>query len=193
MSSALPSDTLTLYTAQARVVLDALERDGVSFVKKEFIQKKYGDQAWVFQQAYAFFTQHAPAYIQKPDYAESGIWCYCDKRWASAGGGGYLLELEVPASQAVLFDLRVWNRMLNLEYVGTDAADEDAFEQRLASYGIANTAEVFATAFHPLIKREIVQSWQRLFDSAQDCPPEYLEAGLWEIRREWVVGTLPCK
>ncbi len=182
-------ETCTLYTAQAPVVLDAIEREGLSFVKREYIQNKYGDQSWVFQQAYSFFAQHAPAYGDKPAYAESGIWCYCDRRWASSGAGGCLLELEVPADQAVLFDLRVWNKMLNLQYVGADEADEEAFEQTLASRGVRNHTEIFSTPFHPVLKQQVLASWQRLFDSAQDCPPEYLEAGLWEIRKEWLVGA----
>ena len=102
-----PPDRIILYTAQAQVVLDALERDGVSRVRREFIQKKYGDEAWVFQQAYSFFAQHAQAIVPAPEGAESGIWCYCDSRWAAAGAGGVLLQLEVPREQAVLFDLRV--------------------------------------------------------------------------------------
>ena len=182
-------EAITLYTAQSQAVLDALERDGVSRVKREYIQQKYGDEAWVFQQAYSFFFQHAQEIVPAPSGAESGIWCYCDVRWAASGAGCSVLTLRVPRDQVVLFDLRVWNRMLNLQYVGTDEADEQAFEQRMARMGIRNPAEAFSTAFYPTVKREILDSWHRLFDSAKGCPAEYLEAGLWEIRSEWVMGT----
>lgn len=167
-------------------MLDAIERDGYSRVKWEYIQAKYAEGALAFNQAYAFFAQHAPAYVAPPEGAESGIWCYCDERWAVAGAGGKLLTLDVPRSAAVLFDLRVWNRMLNLQYVGADEADEEAFDVRLANMGVKSTVEVFSTSFYPLLKREIQQSWQRLFTSAEGCPESYLEAGLWEIRREWI-------
>ena len=43
---------LLLYTAQAPVVTEALERDGVSRVKKAYVDQKYGETAWVFQTAY---------------------------------------------------------------------------------------------------------------------------------------------
>lgn len=184
-------DTITLYTQQAQVVLDSIERDGTTMVKWDYINKKYGDQARIFSQPYAFFAQHAPAFVPKPANADSGIWCYCDSRWAVAGAGGALIELLVPRNQVVLFDLRVWNRMLNLQYVAADEADEAAFEQRLASMGVRDASEAFTTAFYPTVKREIVQSWQRLFESHQGCPETYLEAGLWEIRREWVVSMEP--
>ena len=180
--------TITLYTAQTQVVLDAIERDGFSRVKREYVQRKYGDGSWVFQQAYSFFAQHAPRYVAPPVGAESGIWCFADWRLALAGAGCSLIELSVPRESAVLFDSRVWNRMLNLEYIGADEADEAAFARKIAGMGLKGTAEAFSTAFYPLVKREILASWQRLFDSAEGCPDAYIEAGLWELRREWIVS-----
>lgn len=185
----MSSETVTLYTAQAQIVVDTIERDGRSFVKREYIQKKYGDESWIFQQAYSFFAQNAPRYVEPPEDAESGIWCFRDWRLAVAGAGCRLIELEVPRDQAVLFDSRVWTRMLNLQYVGASAADEEAFEQRIANMGLKNSSDAFATAFYPTVKREITQSWQRLFSSADSCPDAYVEAGLWELRKEWVLSV----
>ena len=182
------SETITLFTAQTQVVLDAIERDGFSRVKREYVQRKYGEGSWVFQQAYSFFAQHAPRYVAPPEGAESGIWCFVDWRLALSGAGCSLIELDVPRELAVLFDSRVWNRMLNLEYIGSDTDDETAFEHKLANMGIKSTTEVFSAAFYPTVKNEILQSWQCLFDSAKGCPEAYIEAGLWELRREWIVS-----
>lgn len=183
------SDALTLYTAQAQIVLDAINRDGTTRVKREYIQQKYGDQAWVFQQAYSFYAQHARTYVPAPEGAESGIWCFVDSRWAAAGPAGVMLELSVPRDQVVLFDSRIWNRMLNLEYIPENQADEDAFEQQLAAMGIRQASEAFSTAFYPTVKQQILSSWKRLFGSAEGIPDTYVQAGLWEIRREWVVSV----
>ena len=185
------NESIILYTAQMQVVLDTIEREGTTHVKREFIQQKYGDQAWVFGQAYTFFAQHAPAYVPQPEGAESGIWCFVDSRWAAAGPGGSMLKLEVPRNQAILFDSRIWNRMLNLQYVGKDAADEEAFEARLAGMGIKQSSEAYSTSFFPTVKREILDSWKRLFGSAEGIEETYVQAGLWEIRREWVVEVFP--
>jgi len=184
----MSDETIILYTAQTQIVLDAIERDGYSRVKREYVQGKYGEGSWVFQQAYSFFAQYAPRYVEPPEGAESGIWCYVDWRLALSGAGCYLIELSVPRGQAILFDSRIWNRMLNLEYIGTNEADEDAFERKIANMGLKSTVDAFSTEFYPTVKREILQSWQRLFDSAENCPHEYLEAGLWELRREWIVS-----
>ena len=53
-------ETITMYAAQAQVVMDALERDGVSRVKLEYIDKKYGTEAWIWRTAYSFFNQYGP-------------------------------------------------------------------------------------------------------------------------------------
>lgn len=65
----MSNETLTLFTAQTQTVLDVIKRDGFSRVKRAFIQQKYGDQAWVFQQAYSFFAQHAPRFVAPPEGA----------------------------------------------------------------------------------------------------------------------------
>ena len=170
-------------------MLDVIERDGYSRVKREFIKQKYGDEAWIFQQAYSFFAQYAPRIVEPPEGAESGIWCFTDWRFAVAGAGCSLIELSVPRENAVLFDSRIWNRMLNLEYIGADEADEKAFADKIANMGMKSAADAFSTAFYPTVKREVLQSWQRLFSSADDCPEIYLQAGLWELRKEWIVSV----
>ena len=184
----ISGETITLFTAQAQAVLDAIEHDGYSRVKRAYVQRKYGAESWVFQQAYSFFAQNAPKYVKPPAGAESGIWCFRNWQLALAGAGCKLIELEMPRNQAVLFDSRIWNRMLNLKYVGASEADEEEFERRIENMGLKSSAEAFSTAFYPMVKREILQSWQRLFGSAEDCPDAYLQAGVWELRREWVVS-----
>ena len=178
---------LTLYTAQAQVVVDALERDGISHVKMAYVNKKYESEAWVFKEAYSFFVQNAPRHVPKPEQAETAIWAYMDEKWAGAQPGGWVLKLRVPREKAVLFDLRAWNKILNLSYLGVDEADSKRFEARLSSMGIQHPTQAFSTPFYPQVKQEIRKSWQRLFDSAWSCPQTYLQAGLWELRREWVV------
>lgn len=185
--------TVTLYTAQAQVVMDTLERDGVYRVKNAYVDQKYGDEvAWIWRQAYSFFSQNAGRYVPKPEGAESGIWTFYDEKWTGAQPGYWMLKLEVPADHVVSFDLRAWNRIQNLDYLPKDEADGRRFQQNLERQGIKQAMQAFSTPFYPLVKREIEASWQRLFTSAEGCPETYLEAGLWEIRREWVADAKLC-
>ena len=48
------TQNVIMWTAKEDIVLETVERDGVSFVKKEYIDKKYGETAWIFKTAYIF-------------------------------------------------------------------------------------------------------------------------------------------
>jgi hypothetical protein len=176
---------LLLYTAQAPVVTEALERDGVSRVRKAYVDQKYGETAWVFQTAYAFFRREMALRIPPPPGAESPVWLYADSRWCFMGPESRLLCFRVPKEQALVFDRRLWNRILNLEYLGRDEADEARFQKELAGIGLNGTQPVFSTAFYPLQKRKIQDSWKRLFAPAE-IPEVYRQAAVWELRREWL-------
>lgn len=182
--------TVRLWTAQMPIVLDTLEKTGIYHVKREFVEKKYGEVAWIFREGYSFYNETAPQYVKRPEGAESGIWCYRKARWAGANVGSYLLCLEVPRDQCVFFDLRTWNRILNLHYVPKDREDQKRFDAELKRQGLKSTEPIFNTSFYPLLKREIRQSWQRLYSSVDTCDDGYLEAGLWELRPEWIVRKI---
>ena len=94
-----------LYTAQSPVVLETLERDGVSRVKLAYIDRKYGDTSWVFQEAYSFFRQNASALLPKPDGAESPIWLFADSRWCFMGPDSVLMTFRIPRQQVLFFNL----------------------------------------------------------------------------------------
>ena len=67
-----------LYSAQAQVVLDALERDGVSFSKKAYVEQKYQESAPVFVAAYSWFVKEAQRYLHRPERAEYPYWAFKD-------------------------------------------------------------------------------------------------------------------
>ena len=180
-------EAITLYTAQAGIVLDTMRAEGVYRVKMAYVDQKYGEQSWIFREAYSFFVQNASRILPPPEGAQTAIWAYADELWAGASAGSWVLKLQVPRDRVVLFDLRAWNKILNLSYIGEDDADERRFQDRLSSMGIQHATQAFSTPFYPQVKQEIRKSWQRLFGSADACPTTYVQAGLWELRPEWVV------
>lgn len=106
--------TIELWSAQERVVIDALERDGVSRVKMAYVERKYAESAWAFREAYGFFRRESARMMELPEGAESAIWLYADRSNLYAGPGSYVLKLAVPCSRVILFDSRTWNAILNL-------------------------------------------------------------------------------
>lgn len=183
---------ITLYTAQAPIVMDTLRRESVYRVKMSFVDQKYGDQAWIFKEAYTFFARNAARIVPPPEGAQSAIWAYADEAWVGAQPGSWVLKLRVPCDQAVLFDLRAWNKILNLSYVGASEADERRFDERLSNMGIQHSTQAFSTSFYPQVKQEIRKSWLHLFETASNCPQTYLQAGLWELREAWIEDARQC-
>ena len=162
--------TVTLWTAQRQVVLDTLIRDGVYMVKRTYIDEKYQETAWIFREAYSFFWETASSILPPPEEVQSGIWLYQDLRWAGATADSLVLRLEVPVEQAIFFDLRLWNRILNLQFLGKDLQEEQAFARELERLGLKSTMPLFQTPYYPLQRRAARQSWRRW--SGPSLPPE---------------------
>lgn len=179
------AETISLWTMQSYYALQALDGAGVYQVKRRYVDQKYGEAGRSFQIAYRFFVEEAARRLPPPPGAESPIWLYRDRRWADSGPGGTLLEVHAPAQLAILFDLRSWNRILNLTYLPRDQADEEAFAAQLARQGVSRPTDIFLTPYYPQLKSQVYQSWKRLFTDAPP-PPEYTQAALWELHRDWV-------
>lgn len=181
------AETLRLWTAQRPLVLDTLRTQGRCLVKWDYVSQKYGESAWSFRAAYAFLAQAAQARGLCPPGAESAIWLYADPRWICQDPSCPILCLDIPAERVLTFDLRLWDRVLNLEYLEADARDRARFEQELRQLGLTDTLPLFKTPFYPLQKRKVQQSWNRLL-SGPAAPAAYLQAAVWELRLEWLVS-----
>jgi hypothetical protein len=176
-----------MWAVQTPVVLDALERDGSSMVRMSYIDKKYGETAWSFKTAYAWFSREFARAVERPEGAESPVWLYRDSSWAAAGQDCVTLHLLIPAQELVMFDLRPWTRILSLEYLGQDERDEDAFAAELARQGVSSPAEALRSSFYPLVKQGVIASWERLLTSADGCPQTYLQGGVWRLKKDWLL------
>ena len=179
---------LTLYTAQTKPVLDALERDGVCYNKECYIRRKYGEVAEVFLTAYRAYYRNASEIVPPPAQAESAYWAFEDPRDLFLGDDQTLLKLEVPAEQAVLFDVFDWNKILQFRYLGEDAPE---FARELEARGLTGF-DVLRGSFYPELRAEIIGSWKNLFRHHEALRRgdrtgvRAVQAGLWELRREWI-------
>lgn len=184
------TDTLRLWSGQRQIVLDTLEKEGRYVVKWDYISQKYQDTAWSFQAAYSFLAMEAQARGLCPEGAQSAIWLYRDPRWICQDRSCHMLCLEVPVDRLLIFDLRLWNRVLNLEYLGKDQQDQAFFQQELERLGLRDTTPLFQTPFYPVQKRKVQRSWQTLLTQpvAQES---YLQAAVWELRPEWLCLNEP--
>lgn len=177
---------VTVFAAQRPIVRQIIENDGVYYVKQKFIDKKYGESAWIFNTAYSFFKSRASKIVPCPKEADSAIWLFCDVRMAVGGDDAEILEFSIPEENLVFFDNRLWHRVLNLKYIGKDEADEKAYEQELRNMGITDSNKIFSGNFYPQQRAEIMASWERLFQSG-NCDIVSRQAAAWELRKEWLV------
>lgn len=178
------NDAITMWAAQTQIVLDTIERDGVSYVKREYIDKKYGEVAWIFKTAYNFFIPRFQVKVEKPAQAESPVWLYRDPKWGGNNSGVVFMKLEIPADQIVFFDLRKWSEVLNLDFIGTEQ-EKKVFENELKSQGIYDAMEIFTKPFYPMLKRKVMKSWEKIFD-IEGTEEQYLQGAVWCLKKEWI-------
>ena len=179
-------ETVLLWSAQRSIVLDTLEREGVYRPLRVFVQGKYGESGWNFSKAYSFFVQEARRMVPPPPGSESPVWCWPDPRWVTLDGDSRLLRLTVPKEQVIFFDCRKWNTILNLSYLPETEEDGAAFEKELHRQGIRDSLDLFRTPFYPQLRRQVEDSWKRLFVPGVPVEDGYAQAALWELRREWI-------
>jgi hypothetical protein len=179
---------LKVWTAQAGVVIDTLEKNGIYHVKRDFILKKYQQISKLFLEPYDWFIRRAASKIPPPPGAEYSIWVYCDPRVISNyAPGDYIIEAEVPLDKVILFDQAKWLKILNLSYIPADPADEERFKKAITEYRLQHESKAITTNFYPAFKREIIGSWDRLFDDSIKLSEDKMGA-LWEIRKEWITS-----
>lgn len=174
---------IPMWCGQSEVVLKTLAEAGRYTVKRRYVQQKFGSEAWIFETAYQYLAGKAAERIPRPADAESPVWMYKES-YHVCGGGAELLELYVPKEELLLFDSRKWNKVLNLQYLAVNEAEEQAFEKWLRGRGVTDFLKVFSTPYYPTEKRKVVESWERLFIE-EDIPDAFLQGMTWEIRSEW--------
>lgn len=190
-------NTVTVYTAQPDSIVARLMERGRHYAKLALIAEKYGEAGAVFLRAYEWYVHSAQQIVPRPPEAESAVWTFRNPRYMERHPGHRVLALRVPAGQAVFFRMRDWNQILNLRFIGETEEEEAAFADRLARQGVRYEGDIYTTPFYPLLKKELLHSWSRLFrydpQIKQGAEPPYpdMQAGLWYIDRDWVIPDLP--
>ena len=68
-----------------------LDRDGICFSRREYVQKKYEESAPVFLSAYDWFVKAAEAHVPKPQGAEYPYWAFKSPENVDPSAGGRIL------------------------------------------------------------------------------------------------------
>lgn len=184
-------NTITLYTSQAQPVLDILNKEGVCYSKREYVLKKYQESASIFTTVYDFYAKEAEKYVAKPEYGEYPYWAFQDIYSVDTSGNGGIITMDVPVEEVVFFDMYDFKKMLCLQYIGDTEKEEREFRKMLQEYGIRNDVDVMLTPFYPDLKRQVEESWKRLFRHHENIKNgntedvKSVQVGLWKLKKEW--------
>lgn len=177
---------ITVWTKQHRSVWDTLEREGRYTARREFIEKDLQEHAGLVLEVYDWLVAHGPDSANRPPDAEYPVWVsFARETTMLPSEGTVILELEVEERLITPVHIGKWGCILNYSYIPADAEDARRHERLLADYGISD-AKAYMSRFYPAIKREIVGSWDRLFDQAIRMGSDSKYGNIWEIRKEWV-------
>lgn len=186
------SDKIILYTSQSPIVIKNLLEQKVCHVKREYIVKKYQEVSSIFLEAYNWYIDKAQNIVRKPEQAEYPFWTHNKIDYAGWYPGNYLLSLEVPVEECVFFRAEDWNKILNLKYLAADEKDEKRHKDMLIKFNISIESDIVTKPFYPNLKAEVKRSWDNLFKYHEsikfgDMQEKNLQAGLWELRKEWII------
>ena len=182
-----------LFSPQAEAVWQAVENEGTAFSRREYVIKKYEESAGVFLAAYDAYVREAEKIVPRPDERAYPYWAFASEELVDRSGGLRVMRLRVPLEEAVFFDQYDWYKVLRLSYIGETDKDEEAFARGLEMRGIRDSSEAVLRPFYPDVKRQITESWKRLFrhDSAirngDTSGVRAVQAGLWQIKKEWLI------
>ena len=156
-------EPVRVWTKQHAGVAEELARTGVYRAKGRYIALDLKEHAPLVLEVYDWLVAHTPAAPHRPEGAEYPVWVsFLREGTMLPGEGAVILELELDPELITRINVAKWGAMLNYAYLPRDEADARRHRKLLSDYG-ASDARAFMTSFYPQIKREILDSWQRLF------------------------------
>lgn len=177
---------IRVWTKQHGSVLDELEATGRYTVRREYVEMDLQEHAPLVLEVYDWLARHGPDAANRPADVELPVWVsYACETAMRLSGGTVLLELELPAERVTPVNIAKWGAILNYSYLPADDADARRHRALLEQYGVSD-AKAYMTQFYPELRREIVESWERLFDEGVRLGSDACYGNLWEIRKEWV-------
>lgn len=178
---------ITVWTKQNEKVLDQLNQDGRYLAKREYIQSDLHEYADLVLESYDWLAGKLSKFIERPEDVTYPIWV-SDKREATmlASDGTVILELEVESELVIFIDINKWGSILNYSYIPIDEIDLKNHRDKLKAYGVNSDAKAYMSEFYPQIKRDIINSWDRLFDDKISLGKGEKYGLIWEVKGEWI-------
>ena len=98
------------------------------------------------------------------------------------------LYLTLDASRMVPVNFLICGAVLEYSYIPADR-EAAARPSKLREEYRVSDSRAYMSQFYPEIKREIIKSWDRLFDARVDMGNPDCYGNIWEIKREWITDV----
>lgn len=181
---------VTVWTKQRKSVLEELRERGRYTAKRAYIEMELGEQAGLVLEAYDWLVKNGPDAANRPEDVEYPVWVVFSRGTAMLPGEGEtVLTLSLEPERITHINIEKWGTILNYSYLARDAEDAKRHRELLSACGVGD-AKAYMSRFYPEIKREIRESWKRLFDDSVILGNRMEYGTIWEIRREWVTGIV---
>lgn len=178
---------MRVWTKQNRAVLQELEDTGRYIAKREYILKDLEEHSDLVLEVYDWLVKNNPKSSIKPLDVEYPIWLSFKKETTMLPSyNTIILELEIDSSLITMININKWGKMLNYSYIPEDKEDAIRHRKLLKEYGVSSDAQVYMSQFYPQLKREITNSWFRLFDDSIVIEDNSMYGNIWEVKKEWI-------
>ena len=176
--------TITVWTRQHENILQTLEQHGRHTAKREYVLGNEDARLMLF--CYDWLVQHHPCPHLRPADGDYPVWLSLQRDAAMLPSpGSVILELEVDEELVTYINIAKWGAINNFSYIPSDEADARRHRKLLADYGTGD-AKACMTQFYPELKREIIASWDRLWDESIRLGNDFAYGLIWEVRKEWI-------
>lgn len=182
--------TRTVWSKQHVNVLKLLNENGRYTAKRGYIVGDLQDHAAFILEAYDWYVQKVSAKYPRPAGVSYPVWVSLSLENAMIPSENtVILEMEIDERAIMPININKWSAILNYSYIARDRDDERRHRLLLERYGTSD-AQAYMTSFYPQIKKEIVLSWDRLFDDSIAINDNRMAYGtVWELRREWITNV----
>ena len=182
-------EPIKVWTKQHKSVLEEIERTGRYTAKGKYVSLDLGEHANLVLEVYDWLVKHSPNAQNRPADAEYPVLVsFSNEATMLPSEGAVILELTLDPAIITPVNIEKWGTILNYSYIPADAKDAQRHRKLLEEYGISD-AKAYMTQFYPEIKREIVKSWDRLFDDSIILGNDSKYGNIWEVRKEWVTDV----
>lgn len=183
-------ETITMWTKQHKSVLETLEREGRYTGKREYIQMDLQEHTSLVLEAYDWLVKNLPGGGVRPEDGEYPVWAsYSGEAAMLPDNKSVILEFTVDPNIVTAVNIIKWGMILNYSYIPDGEEDASRHRELLKAYGVSDS-QAFMSQFYPQIKREIIGSWDRLFNDRILFGNDYKYGIMWELRKEWITKVV---